>query len=246
MEGGICLEFVADLHIHTIASGHAYSTVLEIAQAAAAKGLAMIALTDHGPKMPGAPHPYHFGNLAALPDVICGVRVLKGIEANVMNYEGGLDLEAARLAKLDIVLAGLHTYCAPNGSVEDNTRMMIEAMKNCWVDVIVHPGNPEYPVDEEVIVKAAVEHDVALEINNSSLTVSRQGSMPHCDNIASLAKRFGAKVIVGTDSHFCQSVGDFDAAAILLEKNGIRPEQVINTSVDKVRAHLTRRVDRLI
>ena len=238
------MQFVADLHIHTIASGHAYSTVLEIARAADDKGLAMIALTDHGPAMPGAPHPYHFGNQLCIPGHLFGVRVLKGIEANVLDRQGILDLDEYRLSKLDIVLAGLHALCAPYGSVQENTVMMINAIKNPWVDVIVHPGNPEYLIDEAAVVKAAAEHGVALEINNSSLTVTRRGSLPHCDHIAGLAKQYGCKILVGSDSHFAFSVGDFGAAAELIEKNGVPPELVLNTSVDLIARHLARRANR--
>lgn len=238
------MKFVADLHVHTVASGHAYSTVLEIARVASDKGLAMIALTDHGPAMPGAPHSYHFSNQVAMPDTIYGVRVLKGIEANVVDRQGTLDLDEPRLAKLDIVLAGLHTLCAPYGSVEENTAMMIQAIQNPWVDVIVHPGNPEYPVDEAAVVRAAAEHGVALEINNSSLTVSRHGSWPHCDHIAGLAKTHGCKILVGSDSHFALTVGDFGAAAELLLRNDIPPEQVLNTSTERILAHLERRKNR--
>ena len=182
------MQFVADLHVHTVASGHAYSTVAEIARVAADKGLALIALTDHGPAMPGGPHAYHFSNQTAIPDVLFGLRVLKGIEANVMDRRGRLDLDEFRLSKLDIVAVGLHSVCSPYGSKKENTTMMVEAMQNPFVDIVVHPGNPEYLVDEETIVKAAARYDVALEVNNSSLTVSRKGSLPHCDNIVSLAK----------------------------------------------------------
>ena len=81
------MQFVADLHVHTVASGHAYSTVKEIVRVAADKGLLMIALTDHGPGMPGGAHAYHFSNQTALPDSMFGVRILKGIEANVMDRQ---------------------------------------------------------------------------------------------------------------------------------------------------------------
>ena len=121
--------------------------------------------------------------------------------------------------------------------------MMVAAMQNPFVDVVVHPGNPEYLVDEEIIVKAAVQHDVALEVNNSSLTVSRKGSLPHCDHIVSLAKTYGAKLIVGSDSHYCETVGEFAVAAELLQKHGILAEQVLNTSLEKVLAHLNRRTN---
>lgn len=238
--GGI-MQFVADLHVHTVASGHAYSTVKEVVRVAADKGLAMIALTDHGPGMPGGAHAYHFSNQTAIPDSMFGVRILKGIEANVMDRQGRLDLDEFRLGKLDFVAAGLHTVCTPYGTVRENTAMMIAAMRNPFVDVIVHPGNPEYLIDEETIVKEAARLGVALEVNNSSLTVSRKGSMPHCDNIVAMAKIYGTKLLVGSDSHFCETVGDFSVAAELLEKNGILEEQVLNTSIEGVLEHLNRR-----
>jgi len=238
------MGLIADLHVHTIASGHAYSTVMEIARAAADKGLNMIALTDHGPSMPGAPHAYHFSNQVAIPDRLFGVRVLKGIEANVIDRAGNIDLDEKRLAKLDIVLAGLHTICSPYGSVRENTTMMINAMKNPWVDVIVHPGNPEYPIDEEAFVVAAVERDIAIEINNSSLTISREGSRPQCGKIVRLAKQYGAKLIVGTDSHFAEAVGRFSQAVELLHENGVTPQDVLNSSIERILEHLMRRNNR--
>jgi len=237
------MQFVADLHVHTVASGHAYSTVREIAHVAADKGLAMIALTDHGPGMPGGAHAYHFSNQTAMPETMFGVRVLKGIEANAMDRFGRLDLDDFRLGKLDIVAVGLHTICAPYGSIKENTAMMLSAIQNPFVDVIVHPGNPEYLIDKEAVVKEAARCGVALEVNNSSLTVSRKGSLPHCDSIVGLAREFGAKLIVGSDSHFCETVGEFSVAAELLDKNGINAEQVINTSIERVLDHLNRRTN---
>lgn len=238
------MKIVADLHIHTVASGHAYSTVMENARAAADMGLAMIGITDHGPAMPGGPHSYHFGNLKAVPEELFGVRILKGVEANVVDRQGNLDLADERLAGLDIVLAGLHTVCSPYGSVAENTQMMVNAMKNPWVDAIVHPGNPEYEVDAQAVVKAAVEYDVALEINNSSLKLSRVGSRPYCENIACLAKEYGAKIILGTDSHFALAIGDFTKALEIVEKYKISPDLVINSSVENILRHLNRRSNR--
>lgn len=238
------MKFLADLHIHTISSGHAYSTVLENARAAADKGLEMIAITDHGPAMPGAPHIYHFGNLRILPDELFGVRILKGVEANVIDRAGNLDLPVDRLAPLDIVLAGLHSICTPEGSVEENTEMMVNALKNPWVDILVHPGNPEFLIDAEAVVQAATEYDVAIEINNSSLKLSRIGSRPYCEKILGLAKQYKTKIIVGTDSHFALSIGNFSEAIALLEKYEIDPNTVLNTSIASINSHLARRSNR--
>ena len=62
----------ADLHTHTLASTHAYSTIKENCQCAAEYGLKAIAMTDHMINMPDSPHIWHFENLFTLPDKICG------------------------------------------------------------------------------------------------------------------------------------------------------------------------------
>jgi putative hydrolase len=80
----------ADLHTHTVASGHAYSTVDEMARGAFNKGIKLIGITDHGPKLPGGPNVYHFGNFSIVPDELYGVRIVKGVEANILK-NGKLD-----------------------------------------------------------------------------------------------------------------------------------------------------------
>jgi putative hydrolase len=99
-----------DLHVHSLASGHAYSTIGEIATAAAARGLRGVAMTDHGPAMPAAPHPYHFECLYMIPDYLSGVRIIKGVEANIVG-PGRVDLCDRLLDKMDVVLAGFHHDC---------------------------------------------------------------------------------------------------------------------------------------
>ena len=235
------MQLAADLHVHSIASGHAYSTITENARAGKERGLAAIAITDHGPSLPGASHLYHLGNMKVLPPDIEGIRVLHGVEANVLDRDGKLDVPDFYLLRLDIVLAGLHTLCSPYGSIEENTRMLIKTIENPWVDVVVHPGNPEYEVDLEKAVQAAAAAGTALEINNSSLTVSRKGSECNCLLVARLALRYGARLMVGTDSHYHTRVGDFSSALALLDEAGVTEDLVINTSMSKVEDYLAMR-----
>lgn len=232
------MDLVADLHTHTIASGHAYSTVLENVRAARLRGLQAIAITDHGPKIPGGPCPLYFGNLKMLPQQIEGITIYRGVEANVLDFNGSLDLPEDTLKLLDIVLAGFHPRCYPGGNVEENTQAMIEAIRNPLVDVIVHPGNPKYAVDFHRVVAAALKSQVALEINNSSLQISREGSYDNCLQIAREVARTGAFVVVGSDAHWSGEVGNFKAAIRILEKAGVTEEQVINTSLSKIKSYL--------
>jgi len=221
-----------DLHVHSVASGHAYSTVGEIAEEAARRGLRAFAMTDHGPGLPGGPHPYHFMALRFIPKYLHGVRVFTGVEANVMA-DGRLDLSDEELAKLDVVLAGFHEECGFDGrGKEINTRTLLSLMDNPLVRVISHPGNPNFPVDYEAVVRHAVTTRTALEINNSSFTISRRGSGPNCLEIARLCARYQAPVCVGSDAHIAQGVGEFEDGLQALQQAGVSLQQVVNRTME--------------
>src|SRR5690242_12831102 len=98
-----------DLHIHTIASGHAYNSILEYIQYAKEAGMDIIGISDHGPSTYGSmTNNYYFSDLHRVPKKIGGLTVLKGIEANIINREGELDMADKYLEKLDYVMAGFH------------------------------------------------------------------------------------------------------------------------------------------
>lgn len=228
------MKLEVDTHCHTIASGHAYSTIIENVKIAAKKDLKLIAITEHGPSMPGGPHKYYFGNLDVIPREIDGVKILRGVEANIADYDGNLDLDDYYLKRLDIVLAGLHTHCYPGGDVNQNTRALIKAMENPYVDIIVHPGNPKFPIDIDRFVRASKENNVHIEINNSSFVVSRKGSYENCILIAKKAAEYKTKISIGSDAHICYDVGNFENAKKVIEDAGISQENVLNTSCEKV------------
>lgn len=229
------MRIIADMHTHTIASGHAYSTVNELVSAAAAAGLQAIAITDHGPALPGAPHIYHFGAMRFIPGEIAGVKVLTGCEANIIAIDGSIDIPEEYLNRLDFIMAGFHEFCGfDDQGVYRNTEAMLHVMANPLIHAISHPGNPAFPVDYEAIVKAAAETGTALEINNSSFTFSRCGSSPNCKLIAELIARHGPMVVVGSDAHIAQNVGHFEQALSIIHDAGINERQVVNASLDQL------------
>ncbi len=229
------MKIIADMHTHTVASGHAYSTVNELAQAALRKGLKALAITDHGPALPGGPHLYHFGAMRFIPSWIDGVRILRGVEANIIGPDGALDMPEHYLAKLDFIMAGLHEGCGfDDRGIARNTEAVLLAMASSRIKAISHSGNPEFPVHLEKLVEGALKTGTALEINNSSLSISRRGSRPNCERLAELIARSGALVMVGSDAHIAQGVGEFDEAVALLEKAGIPAEQVVNSSFERL------------
>jgi putative hydrolase len=223
------LRIVVDSHTHTISSGHAYSTIQEIAREASGRGLEMIAITDHGPSMIGAPCAVHFGNLRVVPEEIYGIRVLKGIEANIIKFDGTIDLQDNYLKRLDFVMASFHDLCIEPGSVEENTLAMVNALKNPLVDAIAHPGNPQFQVDIGKVVETAKEFNKVLEINNHSFTV-RAGSEKNCMEFAVKCKEKGVKVICGSDAHISFDIGNFGKIKELFKKFDMPEELVLSTS----------------
>lgn len=232
------MKYLFDTHTHTIVSGHAYSTLLENVKCASEKGLKMVAVTDHGIAMTGGPSLFYFGNLRVLPRVIFGVEVLRGVEANIVDYDGNLDMPERRLSRLDLVIASLHDVCIKPGSREENTRALIKAMDNKYVDIIGHPGNPAFEIDIDAVVKSAKEKNVLIEINNSSFGPARKGSYENCCRIAERAKELRVSVVLGSDAHICFDVGNFQKANELIEKVGIPDELIMNTSLDKFKTFL--------
>lgn len=229
------MKIVADLHVHTVSSGHAYSTIGEYAARAKKIGLKGIAITDHGPAMPGAPHAYHFQNLGMIPEKLEGVRVYRGIEANVTDADGGTDLPPEWLTPFDIVMIAMHPRCGYEDQGEEkNTAVLLKALeRNPGINVIAHPGNPKYPINVEGVVAAAREKKVAIEINNSSF-VSRAGSWEKCLQFAKEVRRQDWKVVIGSDSHITTMLGGFAQALKLIKEAGLSEKHVINTSMGKI------------
>ena len=122
------MKYVLDVHTHTIASGHAYNTIKEMAQSASEKGLELLGITEHAMKMPGTCHSFYFANLKMLERKMFGVEMLFGVELNILNQDGEVDMEENLLKKMDIVIASMHIPCFKSGTKEENRR-------NCWYTV---------------------------------------------------------------------------------------------------------------
>ncbi len=227
-------KYIVDTHVHTVSSGHAYSTLSDYVEQAKKIGLEMFAITDHGPEMPGASHWYQIANQRVIPEYIDGIRVLKGVEVNIMDYKGQLDIHDDLLEKLDLVIASLHPPCIKPGSKEENTQALLNAMKNPHVDIIGHSGNPEYAIDIEAFVKGAKKYNCAIEINNSSDNTSRIGSHENCLAIAKKAKAYGVYIATGSDAHYKSYLGDFTEVDKIIQAVGIQEEQILNTSTEKL------------
>lgn len=181
------MKILLDTHTHTLASTHAYSTVLEMAKYASEAGMEAIAITDHAPAIPDGAHPWHFQNLKAIPREIYGVKILYGAEVNILDLEGNIDLADEVLEKLDVVNASIHAPCYKDGDATDHTSAYLAIVNNPLVDVICHSGSPAFAYDYEKIIDLAKKNHKLIEINNHSFDV-RKASIPNCRKIAEICK----------------------------------------------------------
>ena len=227
--------FTADLHTHTCAGDHAYSTQQEMIKAAKEQGLKVIAITDHGPAVLGSATKYHFQNQVIWPRDWDGILVLRGAEVNILPG-GQLDLDDFTLSRLDFVLAGFHYDAySPGRSKEEYTESLLQAMQNPNIMAIAHPGNPMYPVDYEKFIGMAKEKNIAVELNNSSLASGmRPGSLENCMTIANLGKEAGVFFTINSDAHIAHLVGRCEHAKQLAENTQISQDRIINVSEKQV------------
>ena len=202
------MKILVDTHSHTVASTHAYSTVGEYVEQAKKKGMQMFSLTEHGPQMPDSPHPWHFGNRTVIPRVIDNVAILRGIEGNILPPDGGLDIPDGMLPYLDFAIASFHEPVFPPSTKKAHTEAAINSIKSGRCQIIGHPGNPNYPLDYEEVIRAARDHNVLIEINNSSFTHSRLGSEENCTRILELVDNLDWKVVFSSDAHIAYHVGE--------------------------------------
>ncbi len=229
-----------DVHTHTLVSGHAYSTIQEMAHEAARQGLSILGITEHAPELPGACHPIYFRNLHVVPRQRYRVRRLLGAELNILNHRGDISLDEEYYRMLDLRIAGIHSLCWEGGTREENTEGMLRVVRNPWVQIISHPGDGTADFDFEPVVLAAGESKTLLEINNSSLIPSRGKVASRGNNleILRLCRKHGVPVVLGSDAHVSFSIADYRYLWDLLAETDFPQDLVMNDKPDEFLAYI--------
>lgn len=229
-----------DVHTHTVASGHAFSTLQEMVQAAAEKGLKMLGITEHAPGIPGTCDPIYFRNLHVVPRRMYGIELLLGAEINILDGEGNLDMDEEAMDRLDLRIAGIHSLCYQFGTKEENTHGMVNAISHPYIHIISHPGDGTAKLDFEPMVLAAKEHHTLLEINNSSLKPVRNKPDARENNltILRLCKKYETPVILGSDAHISFDIARYDNLYELLQLTEFPEALIMNTDVNRFKSYL--------
>lgn len=223
---------VLDVHTHTIASGHAYSTIDEMAREAAARGMELLGISDHGPAMEGSASRYYFRSSRCIPRTLYGVAIRFGIEFNVIDFKGTVDLQSDYTQPLDYGIASLHDPCLAPGSQKENTHALVCAMDHPKVHIIGHPDDGIFPTDYEELVRQAAAHRVLIELNNVSVRPNsyRINGRENAAVILSLCERYGVQVLISSDAHIACDLMKHEHALSLLEELHFPEELVVNRS----------------
>jgi DNA polymerase (family 10) len=225
-----------DLHMHTTATD-GEATLGEMVRAAIERGLAYIAITDHGQRVTMARgldrkrllrqwDEIDRLNESLAEDGRPPLVVLKGIEVDMLE-KGGLDLPDEVLARADWVVASLHY--GQNQPRERITARIVEAIENPHVSVIGHPTGrlinrrPAYDVDIEAVIDAAARTGTFLEINANPWRLDLD------DRHAAAAKRAGVKLVISTDAHSTRGLEVMRCGVLQARRAGLEAQDIVNT-----------------
>jgi len=232
-----------DLHAHTKATD-GKATLEEMAVAARERGLEYLAITEHSRRLSVA-HGLDPARLARQGDRIdrlnarlTGVTLLKGIEVDILE-DGSLDLPDAALARLDLVIAAVHSRFHLSRATQ--TRRILAAMDSPRVRILAHPsgrliGEREpYDVDMLRIVRKARERGIALELN------AHPERLDLTDTHCRMAKEEGVLVAISSDAHSAQDLDGLRFGIGQARRGWLEKADVLNTlTLRQLRAHLAR------
>lgn len=243
------MKITYDYHMHTVMkhTKHAKNTVEEMVSAAEKLELKGIAITNHG-----LGHS-NYGMREENMDEIYGeilearkkhpnIKILFGVEANLLSLDGDTDISDKIKEKCDIILCGYH-YDVKYKNFNDfwhfvvlnsiakvfgfmiksvrkkNTRAVCQAMRKYNINILTHPGDKIF-VDMDEIAKTAVETNTVLEINNRHDHLSLKE--------IEICKKYDVRYSIGSDAHDCKAVGCVDSSFDRIEKSGLDVDKIIN------------------
>jgi len=234
------MKDLLDLHTHTIASGHAYNTINEMIGAAAEKNLELYGITEHAPRMNGSCSEMYFQNFRTLPREKMGIHVLYGVELNILDTDGHIDMTERVLQTMDLTIASIHIPCYTCGSRKENTQAYLNTMKNPYINIIGHPDDSRFPIEYKALVEGAKQHHVLLEVNNASLSPNSFRGNPEeaYYEMLGYCKEYQLPIIMNSDAHVDTEVGNHTRASAILEEVNFPNELVANYSTELVKQYL--------
>jgi putative hydrolase len=223
-----------DLHLHTIMSGDSHNTIFEYINRAKELKMKVIGISDHGPDLENSKvHRYYLGNLERIPKKIYGIRILNGVDANIINIKGDIDLLDKTIKKLDYVIANVHKGAGFDiNNSKNNTKALVNAIRSKKMNIISHPFHTyEVPTDIKIIFEEACKNNILLEVDLAYLKKRfiQKNTIPNLKCMIDIVKKYKKKVIVNSDSHNIWELGDDSVLTKELKKKiGLTDDLIIN------------------
>ena len=227
-----------DTHMHTLASDHAYCTLIEMLDYAKEINLEGIVVTDHGPAIVDSAHMWHFSELYRWPRKYKGVYLIKGAEASITDFDGSIDINLQyALDVIEFLIASWHTHVLKPKSKEENTKAYLNLIEKNNIDVLGHIYDPNIELDYDAIFKKAKEYGVGMELNNFRLNRFLKKDINRFNEYVDVIKcalKYDLPIFISSDAHICFELGDYDAAFLAAKKAGATKENIVNTSYEKI------------
>jgi len=229
-------DLQGDVHMHTVETD-GRNTIEEMAEAALARGYKYMAITDHSKNLAFANGlddkraVEHIQRIHAANEKINGIRIFAGVEVDILA-DGTLDLSDSVLERMDLVIASVHSHF--NQSPGEMTDRLLKAVENPNTSLIGHPTGrlllrrDAYQFDVDAVLKAAAQKKVAMELN------SYPDRLDLCDRHLRLAKQYGVKMVINTDSHHTSHLEKIRFGVLQARRAWLTKDDVLNTlSVQK-------------
>ena len=208
------------------------NTIEEMAEAARAHGYKYMAITDHSKNLAFANGLddkraiEHIKRIRDANDRIGEIKIFAGVEVDILA-DGTLDLSDWVLEQLDIVIASVHSHF--NQSPAEMTDRLLRAIQNPNVSLIGHPTGrillrrDAYGYDLDAVLKLAAQKAVAMELN------AYPDRLDLCDRHLRLAKQYGVKIVINTDSHHTSHMDKIRFGVLQARRAWLTKEDVLNT-----------------
>ncbi len=221
-----------DLHLHSVASGHAQNTILEYIIHAKKLRMRVIGVSDHAPSTDTLTTETYFLTLRRMPEKISGIRLLKGVEANIVNSSGEIDLTDDTIERLDYVMAGFHRNTLyKNSGKKQNTNTMINALRRRKFNILTHPYITHiFPVDVEKVSEEACKNNILLEVNlhYTKRFIDDQTVMSNLKIMLDVVKKNNKKIILGSDAHNIWELADDSILKKIKKEMDLTDKLIIN------------------
>lgn len=236
--------YLSDIHTHTIASGHGTTcTISDMAKAASRKGLKLLGITDHGPGTLASGTSSYFRSLTYAPRKRFGIELLYGVELNILDLDGKVDMSDELLSELDYAIASMHAQNFRSGSVKENTTAYLNVMRHPAVKILGHCDNPAFLADYETLAYSARQNGVIFEINEASLAPYgyRGNTRNNNREILRYCRKYEIPVVLSSDSHGTEYVGDFTYAEEFVHEEMFPENLILNNNIPRLKMILSER-----